>query len=161
MDSVLQHTEVQSVLKQSSVLNSQKGLKSKNKLDSAVLLTSLIDAFSILVIYLLVNFNDGEALIVDPNIQLPSALQASLPSRHTVIKIVNGQLFLEDNKINANKLTSLLVKVQKNLTTTDSKSKHSIIIQSDKSELYKNINSIILASNHAGFSNIKFAVVQD
>lgn len=161
MNSVLKHTKVQSILNQSSLINSQKGCKSKKKLDSAVLLTSLIDAFSILVIYLLVNFNDGEALIIDPNIHLPSAVQASLPTRHTVIKIVKGQLFLEDNKIQANRLTSLLVQVQKNLTTAASKSKHSIIIQSDKDELYKNINTIILASNHAGFSNIKFAVIQD
>lgn len=161
MNSILRHTEVQSVINQTSLLNSQGQSRSKKKLDSAVLLTSLIDAFSILVIYLLVNFNDGEALIIDSNIHLPSAVQASLPTRHTVIKLVKGEIFLENTKIKTGKLTSFLVKVQKKINTLGKGSDYSIVIQSDKSELYKNINTIVLASNHAGFSNIKFAVIQD
>ncbi|MBE8163009.1 MAG: hypothetical protein HAW63_03370 [Bdellovibrionaceae bacterium] len=160
MNSILKHTEVNSVIDQTSLLNSQGKSRNKKKLDSAVLLTSLIDAFSILVIYLLVNFNDGEALLIDPSIQLPNAVQASLPTRHTVIKLIKGEVFLENTKIKPGQLTSFLVKVQKKINGSDKNSEHSIIIQSDKAELYKNINSIVLASNHAGFSNIKFAVIQ-
>lgn len=161
MDSILKHTEVQSVINQTSLLNSQGQSRGRKKLDSAVLLTSLIDAFSILVIYLLINFNDGEALIVDPNIHLPNAVQASLATRHTVIKLVKGEIFLENVKVKSGKLTSFLVQVQRKLSKIDKKSDHSIVIQSDKSELYKSINTIVLASNHAGFSNIKFAVIQN
>lgn len=161
MDSILQRTEVQSVLKQTSLLNDKGHARKSKKLDSAVLLTSLIDAFSILVIYLLVNFNDGEALIIDPNIELPTAVQASLPNRHTVIKIIKGEIFLENIKVKPGKLTSFLVKIQRSLNKTAKDKEHAVVIQSDKEELYKNINTIVLASNHAGFSNIKFAVIQD
>lgn len=160
MDSILKRTEVKSTLNQTSLLNSHGQTRGKKSLNSAVLLTSLIDAFSILVIYLLVNFNDGEALIVDPNIQLPTAVQASLPSRHTVIKLIKGEIFLENVKVKSGKLTSFLIKIQRKIKKAPEKL-HAIVIQSDKEELYKNINTIVLASNHAGFSNIKFAVIQD
>ena len=158
-ESVIAETAKASPLKEASTLNPEGG-KRKGGLLAIVMLTSLVDAFSILVIYLLVSSsNSGEMLYISKDMQLPDAVQTNVLERNTLIKIEKGKYFIENQEIKKDSLVSSLIEIRKNLEKTGDKTKEAITIQADKRASYDLLNSVILASSHAGFSDIKFAVL--
>ena len=159
-DGTLYETSIQSPLTESSVI-SPRGKNAKNKLVAGVILTSLIDAFSILVIYLLVNFStSGEILYISKDMELPSATKAQSLERTTLVKIENGQWFIEDKPVQQNQLVKSLVNIRKKLARGGAnESDVALTIQADRRLKYKVLNKIVLAGSHAGFGEIKFAVI--
>ena len=158
-DSIITETAKGSPLKESSTLKPNGG-KSKGGLVAVVMLTSLVDAFSILVIYLLVSSsNSGEMLYISKDMKLPEAVQTNVLERNTLVKIEKGKYFIEEKEVSKNALVSTLTKLRQNLEKVGDSTKESITIQADKRAEYKMLNSVILASSHAGFSDIKFAVL--
>ncbi|MCY4644768.1 MAG: biopolymer transporter ExbD [Bacteriovoracales bacterium] len=165
-DGVLGATAMGSPLLSASTLN-PKGGSSRGNVVATLVLTSLIDAFSILVIYLLMNFsNSGEVLYISKDMKLPSATQIADMQRATLIKIEKGELFLEEKPISIEALLPTLIEKRKEIansvTVALGKKKEdeaALTIQADKRIRYKDLSKIVQAGVHAGFSEIKFAVL--
>lgn len=145
----------------SSVLN-PKGKRHKKSIFSDLLLTALIDAFSILVIFLLMSFSsNGEILYVSKGMELPTAAKGAHLERTTVIKIEENKIFVEDKEVAQADLVAVLMDVRKKFheTRPNDEFPAELTIQADRRAKYQDINNIVLASSNAGFSDIKFAVI--
>ncbi|SHF24118.1 Biopolymer transport protein ExbD [Microbulbifer donghaiensis] len=73
----------------------QRQQKQQSKLN----LVSLMDIFTILVFFLLVNSSDVEVLQTDKNIKLPESTAQQKPDVTTVVRVNNAQLFVGDRLI--------------------------------------------------------------
>ena len=62
-------------------------------------ITSLIDMFTILLIFLLVNFSSGESITVASDIELPASTQADGEKHSSVPVIVSATAILVDGRI--------------------------------------------------------------
>ena len=160
-DAILESTALESPLASASQIRPKAGSQKKS-LVASVILTSLIDAFSILVIYLLVNFsNSGEILYLSKDMELPPAEKSEVLQRTTLVKIEKGQLYIEDKVISPKDLVSHLVGIKKKLTADKNFSEDmlALTVQADRRLHYKELNQVVLAGSHAGFGEIKFAVL--
>ena len=124
--------------------------RSKNLL-ATLSLTSLIDAFSILVIYLLLVTQNG---LVDVDLRsqlhLPSSEQAPFIEKEPfVIRLENGQFFIKKYALTANQLITLIKnKVDK---IPDGK----IAIQADQDQNFGQIQGLIQHLQTAGIYKIE------
>ncbi len=134
----------------------------KRQVAADLLLTALIDAFSILVIFLLMNFSStGEILMIGKNQELPKASLAAVLERNPVIKIDEGKLYVEDKLVDANSITAELLELRKKYQELHPNEAFPGVatIQADRRVKYEFLNQVILGMNQAGYSDIKFAVV--
>lgn len=139
--------------------NNRRGKKGMN---SALMLTSLVDAFSILVIFLMMNSaNEQSDFQADKNIKLPSASQAEASLKTTEVKVVNGQFLINDEVVKENQLVVALEQIQKKLESEKSPAAKSLLIIGDKEMDYGTLNPIIVMGSRAGFSEFKFAVIKE
>lgn len=144
-----------------SVLN-PKGKRHKKSIFADLLLTALIDAFSILVIFLLMSFSSsGEVLLLGKNLELPKAGLGLMLERFPVIKVEDGKLFVEEKEIKESELVAELMQLREQYKETHPGQDYPgiITIQADRRIKYEQMNAIVLASGNAGFSDIKFAVL--
>ncbi len=158
---LLNETSLQSVLASESQLNPKHGKWSRN-INADLLLTALIDAFSILVIFLLMSFSStGDILFLGKNTELPKAALATVLERNPVVKIDDGKMFVEDKEVNAESIVSELLEIRKKFTETRPGEEYPgiVTIQADRRVKYEQLNSIVLAASHAGFSDVRFAVM--
>lgn len=165
MDNILQNL---SPLQHSQVNQRRSNFKRhKKSLAAKVMLTSLIDAFSILVIYLLVNFSStGEILYLSKGMELPAAVTTELLERNTVVKIEKNKIFIEDKEVKVSQLAKMLLEIKKEnpvkaIANPDTPPSHSLTIQADRREEFKLLSPVIAAGGIAGFSDIHFAVLQE
>lgn len=160
-NTILESTALESPLRAASQIKPKGGSQKKN-LVASVILTSLIDAFSILVIYLLVNFsNTGEILYLSKDMELPPSNQSEILERTTLVKIEKGQLYIEEKPIETKDLVERLVEI-KNRLMADGKYTEEMLaltLQADRRIKYNEMSQVIQAGSHAGFSEIKFAVL--
>ncbi len=131
------------------------------------MLTSLIDAFSILVVYLLMFFSDaGEMAYVSSDIDLPRASAIERLDRYSIIQVRKDGYFVEEKQLAKGALAPYLVNLKSRLNRLFSQDgetgqKETVTIQADKTITYKHLSPIIQACGHAGFSHIKFAVLSE
>lgn len=130
------------------------GSKSKGKsLLFAMNLTTLIDAFCILVIFLLSNMNGQlQNLTVGKNTTLPTATLTEIMNAGVVVRMEGNDIFVDDKATTAETIVKVLI---------DSKTeeKNSLIIQADKDADYDKISLILRAGGVAGFEKYAFAVL--
>ena len=160
-DGILKTSVLSGVLESNSIL-APKGQHAKRHIVAELLLTALIDAFSILVIFLLMSFSStGEILMIGKDQELPKARLANVLERNPVIKVDDGKLFVEDKLVDANSITAELLDLRKKYQEIHPNEEFPGIatIQADRRVKYEFLNQIILAMNQAGYSDIKFAVV--
>lgn len=149
----------------SGPLSSRNKKAKRRKAVAALMLTSLIDAFSILVVYLLMFFsNTGEMTYVSSDIDLPKASSIERLDRYSIIQVKKEGYFIEDQQFDLENVVPYLVKLKQKLTESSKQSgevdqSETITIQADKTVKYKRLSAIIQACSHAGFSHIKFAVL--
>lgn len=159
---VIANTALNSPIANGSFLNPQ-GKKWKKSLAADLLLTALIDAFSILVIFLLMNFSsNGEILFMKKDMELPKAALGDVLERNPVIKVEDGKVFLEEKMLTVEGLIAELLQLRKNFKATHSAGEEmpsTITVQADRRTKYEALNQIVLACAHAGFSDLKFAVI--
>lgn len=159
--SVVKNTAFHSVIGENSIIAPQSEKKKRN-IVSDLLLTALIDAFSILVIFLLMSFSStGEILYMGKGMELPKAMKGETLERNPVVKIDEGKIYLEEKEVTANDLVAALLELRKKITESRPGEEFPgiLTIQGDRRLKYEQLNSIVLASSQAGFSDIKFAVV--
>ncbi len=158
---ILTQSVLMGTLEANSAIN-PRGAKLKRHIAADLLLTALIDAFSILVIFLLMNFSsNGEILFLTKNMELPKAHVADILERNPVIKIDEGKIFVENKAVTAQTITAELLELRRKHTEIFPGQEFPGIatIQADRRVKYDLLNQIILAMNQAGYSDIKFAVV--
>lgn len=160
-EGVLKNSAFHSILGESSVL-APKSERTKRSVVAELLLTSLVDAFSILVVYLLLSFsNSGELLYLNKGTELPKAAQAEALERHPVVKVDDGKIYLENEEVTADQLVPALLESRKQWIEQHPGEEFPgiITVQGDRRLKYELLNSIVLASAQTGFSDIKFAVI--
>jgi biopolymer transport protein ExbD len=157
--SILQSEMKSSPLGGQSVLGPKTG-KRVRPMMFTLALTSLIDAFSILVIFLLIQGPSGQKeLPVGKDVQLPS-VQTFVPMDEGVaVRIENGHYFVDEKEVTTNDLVKKLYEIRQQLIESKAKNDKSLIVQADKRSDFQSINPIIQAGAQTGFEQIKFAVL--
>jgi biopolymer transport protein ExbD len=162
-NSVVKDTALSGVLAESSVLSQKAGGgREKKSIVTDLLLTALVDAFSILVIFLLMSFSStGEILSLGKGQELPKAAKADTIERHPLVKVDEGKYFIEDKEVPAEGLVGELLNVRKAWQEMHAGQEFPgiLMVQAHRRVKYEILNSVVLASSHAGFSDIKFAVI--
>ncbi|WP_295904718.1 ExbD/TolR family protein [uncultured Bdellovibrio sp.] len=137
------------------------GMKKKKSaaanLALALPLTSLIDAFSIIVIYLLIGTqNSGMESKIPSKMSLPMAEHSVGIEKETpILTIQKGIYRLNDEvipvKALGEKLTELKNKSQEKAME--------LLVQADQEMKYEDLDPLLKASSLSGFEKMKFAVV--
>lgn len=162
VESVLRNTALHSPLKQASFLHPEGGFSAERDINAPLMLTSLVDAFSILVIYLLMHFSaSGEILILSQGMELPKAYNSQELIRQTIVKVEEGRYFVENEEVTEEGLVAKLLQLREewNRTRPGEEFADKLIVQADRRTPYKALNSVVLAGAQTGYSEIKFAVV--
>ena len=144
-------------------LKSKSRAKSRRDLTATVMLTSLVDAFSILVIYLLVSFSTaGDLLYISKGMELPSARHVTRLEHNVVVKVEKDRLFVEQEEISVDYLVKKLMELRKNWERyyPGTEFNGAMTIQTDRRQTYDILSHVIQAGSHAGYSDINFAVIR-
>jgi biopolymer transport protein ExbD len=159
--SILSQSGLQSVIASESYLKPSTA-KHKRNLALDLLLTALIDAFSILVIFLLMSFSSsGDILFISKGQELPKAGLAEMLERNPVVKVEAEKMFVEDNEVDANSIVPALLELRKQFLAAHPGEEYPgiVTIQADRRLKYELLNQVVLAASHAGFSDVRFAVI--
>lgn len=159
--SILTQTALGTEIGSQSILNPRAN-RWKRNLFADLLLTALIDAFSILVIFLLMNFSStGDILFISKGMELPKAGAVDQLERNTVVKFEAGKYFLENKEMTQDSLVAELLaqrqEWQKNHPGEEFKGV--VTIQADRRTKFESLNAVVLAMAHTGYSDIRFAVL--
>lgn len=156
--SPLTQTTLHSPLRHQSTLRPSRARKSRS-IFASLMLTSLVDAFSILVIFLLMNqVASQESLDVDTSrLALPHAVQSQLIMQGVTVRIDQNGFLVDKKPVRKDQLVAVL----KQIYATSSEAKRDgLIIVADKSLGYEELNPVIVAGSAAGFNKFKFAVIR-
>ena len=159
--SILERAALQSQLAGHSAIRPH-GTRHKKSIVADLLLTALIDAFSILVIFLLMSFSSsGELLALSKGQELPKASYAAVLDRNTLIKLDNDKIYLEDKEVALADIVGALLQARQDWAALHPGQEFpgQVTIQADRRIKFEQLSQVIQASSHAGFSDIKFAVI--
>jgi biopolymer transport protein ExbD len=140
----------------------------------AINLVSLMDIFTILVFFLLVNSSDGEVLPTLKSVELPQSVSEEKP-RETVVVMVTGESILvqgnvvasveqllkeQDGKSNQLKqaLDDLNSRVRTNNEDIDP-ARREATIMGDREIPYRLLKKVMATCSEAGFGHISLAVL--
>jgi len=142
----------------------------KNDRNATLNMVSLMDIFTILVFFLLVNATNAEVLPTPVNVILPSANSEKLPSRNLVIAVNSDNISLQGKVIisvksameNPSKTIKPLFDSLKQLAVSnkDITDKKGVTIMGDQKIPYALLKKIMLTCSGAEYSNLSFAVNQ-
>lgn len=125
---------------------------------AGLMLTSLVDAFSILVIFLIMNnATSSESLNIGKKVQLPAVTEGGLIQEGINVRVEDGRIFIEEKPVDKGSLISTLKSLNQNATVAK---KEGLIIVADKALDYEDLNPVILAGSQAGFTKFKFAIIK-
>jgi len=92
---------------------------------------------------------------------LPKSALAEVLDRNPVVKYDDGKIYVEDKAVTADQLVQALLDLRKQFQETRPGEEFPgmLTVQADRRVKYEQLTSIVQASAHAGYSDIKFAVV--
>lgn len=138
-----------------------KGRVLNSTLVTSLMLTSLVDAFSILVIFLLMNTsNSYQEFEIKSLNGLPNATNSDRLKKGVVLNIENGTYRINGNVIGMNQLTEALRTEKAKLEQGQLIKKVDLIIQATKAIDYNLLSPILVAASEAQFQNYKLAVIE-
>jgi biopolymer transport protein ExbD len=161
----------------SSKVLGKKFARGKKATDATFMLTSLVDMFMIIVIFLLQNFSaTGEILFMAKDIRLPDAVHGAELERAPVIAISNDAVTFEGKQL---VMTTDLTKAEGvgipelDDALRDERRKYEashsndpqhpfkglVHVQADRKIAFKVIKRVMQACNSAGYGNINFAAL--
>lgn len=150
--SVLRKQKLQSPLQSLKRINPDHVSANKKSLFFSLNLTTLIDAFCILVIFLLSNMNGRLQNLQHDKLALPAAVHTESLEEGLVVRLEKNDIFIDDKKVSEKAVTEILVKAYQ-------KQKRPLVIQADKKSNYESIAFIMRAGGQAGFEKYIFAVL--
>lgn len=139
--------------------NGAEATKKHSDLALALPLTSLIDAFSIIVIYLLIGTQSGLLEGTGTtSIQLPMAEAGQSIEKQppAIVRIEKGEYFLNEKRIASSQLGAKLADLKKSAATGEDVE---ILIQADQKMDYADLDPLLRAGSEAGIQKLKFAVM--
>lgn len=130
--------------------------KTNDAMAAILPLTSLIDAFSIIVIYLLIGTQSGGMETDIPSqMQLPMAENGIQIQKETsIVRVSNGVYYINDEAVHVTRLGSKLAALKNSAKSEEME----ILIQADKKMTYASLDPILRAGSEAGIQKLKFAV---
>lgn len=156
--------------------------KRRRSVYAALLLTSLVDMFTILVLYLIQQFNaTGQILFIDPDIMLPKAKSASaLVGSPPVVTISAKQISIQGTTVETTELlakegvweaphleqaflelrTSASALADVTRSGSQPTGQSTLVVQADLGVPYMLVKKVIFTAQKAGFTNVDFAVSQ-
>ena len=164
IDSILAHTAQEELIESMTIvhLKNRSQTRKYKSLTAPIILTPLIDVFSILVVYLLLNFStSGNVSYLSKGLDLPYAKNGIELERHIIVKLENGRYFVEEDEVASKDLVHKLSEHKQNFISKNKNVEFpaTLVLQADRSERYKYLNSIVLAGANTGYSDIKFVVL--
>ncbi len=146
---------------------------------ATLLLTSLVDMFVILVLYLIQQFNaTGQILFIDPDIKLPKAHTASsLVGAPPVVTVGQSSITVQGKAVEdaailaksgvweAPKLEAALLELRTSASALRdvsgaSAADETLVVQADLGVPYMLVKKVIFTAQKAGFTRVDFAVQQ-
>ncbi len=149
MKRILANTTMRSALGSQSALKPKAAL-GKKALVITLILTSLVDVFSILVIYLLVNTSASQEITLKGDIELPIAHNTSVIESGLVLRIDGKDLYIDDQIVASEDLLSKLEEM----------AMQTLIIQADRKIAFSELSPILLIASRTGYSKVRFAVIR-
>ena len=160
--SIIQQTAMSSPIELASHISPKEG-KNRKSLVAGLMITSLVDAFSILVIFLLASFSkSGEVLSLSKNMELPPASLSDEFKKTTLIKLDSGKIFVEDKEVSIKSLIKILIEIRKQVSASSGSNQNvepSLTVQADRRVPYHELSQIVLAGAQSGFGEVRFAVL--
>lgn len=142
----------------------------KNKSQASLNMISLMDIFTILVFFLLVNATSSEILPSPQNIILPDATAEKIPVKNLVIAVNKENIRLQGKIItsvedalnnNSKTIRPLFDALRKSsVTVKDIVDKKGVTIMGDRDIPYALLKKIMLTCAGAEYTNLSFAVNQ-
>jgi biopolymer transport protein ExbD len=159
MRSVIGTHNIPHLTTRSMLLRNNQG-KMRKSIQAAITLTSLIDAFVIIVLYLVVCNSPSESMDIEDQITLPQAKISNQLDGSPVVTFKNNQFMIDGQIINESQLSQRLSQLTSNFKTKISSKEPSLILQADEKVDFHKLQPFLTASAHAGIKNVKFAVYQ-
>lgn len=158
--SILKNQTMRGPLANLGAVKSKGGGAKKNNMVFSLNLTALIDAFSILVIFLLSNYSgDAQNMNLSNKIQLPMATQTEIMTMGTVVKIEGNRIFVDEKEVKLENLIGKLIEAKKQKEKDPEDVQNSLIIQADRQLDFALLSPVIRAGGSAGFNQYKFAAM--
>ena len=161
----------------SSKVFGKKFNRTKKNGYASLMLTSLVDMFTIIVIFLLMNFSaNGEVLYMSKDIKLPDAYHGAMLERAPVISVsgeavtFDGRMLLstgdleKGDVLNVPELEDALREEKRryeqiHANDPDHPFRGLVNVQTDRHIPFKVIKRVMFACNQSGFGNINFAAL--
>ncbi|MBS2023880.1 MAG: biopolymer transporter ExbD [Deltaproteobacteria bacterium] len=162
---------------QNSVVLGKKMGHGKKQGYAELMLTSLVDMFTIIVIFLIQNFSSsGDILYMSKDIKLPYAVHGVELERAPVISVSGDSVTLDGKQVaatedlskgdvlNVPELEDALREEKRkfefiNANNPDKPFRGLVNVQADKKIPFKVIKRVMFACNQSGFGNITFAAM--
>jgi len=146
----------------------------RNKGAPSFNMVSLMDIFTILVFFLLVNSSDGEVLPSHKSVELPESVSEEIPRQTLVIMVTESDILIHGKIITSieaildddNASTLLMSALQETqtdirpVTGNNSPVRREATIMGDKQVPYKILKKVMATCTEAGFARISLAVLQ-
>jgi biopolymer transport protein ExbD len=156
--SPLKQSALGSALAGTSMLRPNGGTNVRRTMVASLMLTSLVDAFSILVIFLIMNHAaNNEVVNVGDKVALPQARESEFIQSGVVVRIENGKFLVEDKAV---ALSDLVAHLRKLNSSVEVAKREGLIIVADRQMDYADLSPVILAGSQSGFTKFKFAVIR-
>lgn len=146
-----------------SALGSQSMIRPKQSrgrrmMVASLMLTSLVDAFSILVIFLIMNHSANQDVVnLGQKITLPKAEESQMINQGIVVRVEDGKFVVEEKPVELGQLAAELKALNQ---SAEIAKKEGLIIVADRDLDYESLSPVILAGSNAGFTKFKFAVIK-
>lgn len=138
------------------------GKKSRDSHSGGHNLTSLVDCFAIILIYLLMATSLGQVdLDVPKDMKLPTASMGQDLMQSTIVVFDKGEYKIGDKSFTMTQLAEEFKRRRDEMGKSTEPGQAAIVIQADEKSNYSQINPIVLAGLAAGFNEIQFAVLKD
>lgn len=137
--------------------------KYKKSLAQALVLTSLVDAFTIILLYLLVagTGTPSQLQLNADEKNLPVATQAKPIDAGTIIRVVDGKYFVEGKQLALSQIAEALRQIRMNFVPSSIQPQASLVIQANRQLDFSQLTPVIRAGSISGFNQFKFAVIQE
>ncbi|MGZ3742711.1 MAG: ExbD/TolR family protein [Pseudobdellovibrionaceae bacterium] len=144
------------LLQAMSLKKGEGAAKHSKELGLALPLTSLIDAFCIIVIYLLIGTQtSGVEAQLPGKIHLPNAEHGqALEKPVATLKIEKGNYFLDEQPVDRGSLSAKLSELKKKTPETVE-----LMVQADTAMEYADLDPLLKAGSEAGIEKLRFAVI--
>ena len=134
-----------------------RGQRHKKTMLTTIMLTSLIDAFTVIVIFVLMNpMTSNDNVQLGKNMKLPVSQYSESLEPGPVVRLEEGRYFINDKQVAQDDLRAALAQYAPK--TEEDKLKQSLILQADRKDNFARFNHVILAAAQNGIQKFQFLV---